>query len=284
MVVPLLKNPPRALARGIGGNPSNRLLTRLGGSHEITGIGTFSSFLGRYRQGCIRLAACRIPHIWRQWLALIAFARLNLCGELAMNRPVFIAAWMALFGMLIWTPAPTQARSAALQNTPEQSKTGTNLIGKLAPNIDLAAFNLGRVMPGEGEIGTHLVLSSLRDKNVVVLVFYPATRNDPNTAVECHGFRDLLSQFEQKGAVVIGISNRPLHQQIAFSGRERLNFPLYGDETKEACTDYGVVDKDGRVKRVTFVIDKKGIVRKAFEVKDVKTHAQEALDYVKNMK
>jgi thioredoxin-dependent peroxiredoxin len=213
----------------------------------------------------------------------------NFRGELAMNLPGSIITWMAICGILTWTTAPSRAQPAdekksSVEKPKTEDKKVTGLEGKPAPDIDQAAIGLGRVMPGETELGTHLILSSLRGKNVVVLVFYPGTRNDPNSAVECRGFRDLLGQFEHNGGVVIGVSNKPLHQQIVFWGKERLNFPLYGDETRAACTEYGVLDKNGRVNRVTFVIDKKGILQKAFDVKDMKTHAQEVLDYVKTMK
>jgi thioredoxin-dependent peroxiredoxin len=81
--------------------------------------------------------------------------------------------------------------------------------------------------------------------------------------------------------VIIGISIDKLEDQQRFTEKENLNFPLYADADKKAAEAYGVLSARGFANRETFVIDKKGTVRKVYTVKDVKKHPQEVLDYVK---
>jgi peroxiredoxin Q/BCP len=85
----------------------------------------------------------------------------------------------------------------------------------------------------------------------------------------------------QLDTVVIGISVDKLADQQKFTDKENLNFPLYADPEKKVAKKFGVLSPKGYANRVTFVIDKKGVVRKIYEVKDVKKHPEEVLEYVK---
>ncbi len=80
---------------------------------------------------------------------------------------------------------------------------------------------------------------------------------------------------------MIGISVDKLEDQQKFTDKENLNFPLFADADKKAAKAFGVLSPMGYAQRVTFVIDKKGIVRKIYPVKDVKKHPDEVLDFVK---
>jgi len=81
--------------------------------------------------------------------------------------------------------------------------------------------------------------------------------------------------------VVLGISVDKLEDQQRFTEKEKLNFPLFADADKKAAEAYGVLSPKGYAMRETFVIDKKGTVRKIYTVKDIKNHPQEVLDFVK---
>jgi peroxiredoxin Q/BCP len=80
---------------------------------------------------------------------------------------------------------------------------------------------------------------------------------------------------------VIGISTDKLEQQQQFTDKENLNFPLYADAEKKAAKTFGVLMPNGYAQRATFVIDKKGIVRKIYPKADFAKHPQEVLAYVK---
>jgi peroxiredoxin Q/BCP len=81
--------------------------------------------------------------------------------------------------------------------------------------------------------------------------------------------------------VVIGISTDKLAQQQQFTDKEKLNFPLYADADKKVAKAFGVLMPNGYARRATFVIDKKGIIRKIYPKADAGRHPQEVLAYVK---
>jgi peroxiredoxin Q/BCP len=82
--------------------------------------------------------------------------------------------------------------------------------------------------------------------------------------------------------VVLGVSVDALDDEQKFTDKEKLTFPILADADKTASAAYGVLnDKGGYANRTTFVIDKKGVVRKIYTKVDVNTHPQEVLDYVK---
>lgn len=80
---------------------------------------------------------------------------------------------------------------------------------------------------------------------------------------------------------MIGISTDTLAAQEMFTEKEKLTFPLYADSDKKAAREYGVLAPQGYAKRSTFVIDKKGILRKVYPTATVTTHPDEVLKYIK---
>jgi peroxiredoxin Q/BCP len=102
--------------------------------------------------------------------------------------------------------------------------------------------------------------------------------------MEACGFRDRNEQFAQVNTVVIGISTDKIEDQKKFAAKENLNFPLFADAGKKAAQDYGVLMPNGKyAQRVTFVIDKQGIVRKVYAVTDIRKHPDEVLSFVKTL-
>jgi peroxiredoxin Q/BCP len=80
--------------------------------------------------------------------------------------------------------------------------------------------------------------------------------------------------------VVIGISTDTLQQQQQFTDKENLNFPLCADPEKKVAKAFGVLMPQGYAQRATFVIDKKGIVRKIYPKADASKHPAEVLAYI----
>src|SRR4051812_11700079 len=101
--------------------------------------------------------------------------------------------------------------------------------------------------------------------------------------VESCGFRDVADKFARLDTVVIGISTDKVEDQQKFTDKEKLNFPLIADPDKKAARAFGVLMPNGRfAQRATFVIDKKGVVRKVFpQVGDAGKHPEEVLAWVK---
>ena len=105
-------------------------------------------------------------------------------------------------------------------------------------------------------------LSELRGKPVV-LVFYPADWS-PVCSEQLGLYSELLPEFYEYDAKVIGISVDGIYSHMAFSKERKLQTPLLADfEPKGAVARrYGVYnEKTGEAERALFVIDPEGVVR-----------------------
>src|SRR5262249_24290841 len=114
----------------------------------------------------------------------------------------------------------------------------------------------------------------------VVLFFFPKAMT-PGCTVESCGFRDKIEDLAKLDTVVIGISVDTLEDQQKFTDKEKLNFPLYADTTKEVTKAYGVLGSNGLPMRQTFIIDKEGNVRKIFTTVKPQGHPDEVITYIK---
>jgi peroxiredoxin Q/BCP len=134
----------------------------------------------------------------------------------------------------------------------------------------------------ESDVGEQVSLSGLRGKPVV-LYFYPKDDTPGCTAQAC-GIRDAYGEFEQAGAVVLGVSPDKVSSHVKFKDKYDLPFTLLADPEHELAEAYGVWGEKkymGRsymgVNRTTFVIDADGVVAKVFENVKPATHADDVL-------
>ena len=143
-------------------------------------------------------------------------------------------------------------------------------IGDIAPNFTIS-----------DQDGKPFTLSSLRGK-VVVLYFYPKDFTSGCTKEACH-FRDAYEDFTEAGAEVVGVSSDSPQSHRKFRDAYLLPFSLLSDENGDIKKLYGV---SGHLlpARITFVIDKEGVVRHVFSSKiDMKAHVDEALKVLKTL-
>jgi len=127
------------------------------------------------------------------------------------------------------------------------------------------------------ERGLPRSLKNYLGKSPVVLYFYPKDFTPGCTAEAC-SFRDDYKLYEQKGAVVVGVSLDSVESHARFSEHYNLPFTLLSDNKKEAAKAYGVLVLGGLLaKRVTFIIDRSGSIAAIFSRVDVKQHSQEVL-------
>jgi peroxiredoxin Q/BCP len=151
-------------------------------------------------------------------------------------------------------------------------------VGKPAPDFTLEAANVRQALPHHK--GDTLSLKDVRGKNVV-LYFFPKAMT-PGCTVQSCGFRDLTREFAKLDTVVVGISTDHLNAQEQFTRKEGLNFPLVADPDKKIAREYGVLSPErGLAQRTTFVIDKKGVVRKIYRNVNAQKNPDEVLRYVK---
>jgi peroxiredoxin len=110
-----------------------------------------------------------------------------------------------------------------------------------------------------------LRLSELRGRPVI-LVFYPADWS-PVCGDQVALYNEMLSEFREYGAEILGISVDGVWCHAAFARDRKLHFPLLADfEPKGAVARmYGAYrDEDGTSERALFVLDGDGIIRWSF--------------------
>ncbi len=99
--------------------------------------------------------------------------------------------------------------------------------GKPAPDFELAS-----------DSGDKVRLSELRGKQVV-LYFYPKD-DTPGCTTQACGIRDAYGEFEQEGAVVLGLSPDSEQSHVRFKEKYDLPFTLLADEGHAVAEQYGV--------------------------------------------
>ena len=107
-----------------------------------------------------------------------------------------------------------------------------------------------------------LRLSELRGRPVI-LAFYPADWS-PVCGDQMALYNEVLPQFTDLGAQLLGISVDGAWCHAAFAETRKLHFPLLSDfEPKgEVARQYGVYrEQDGFCERALFVLDGDGVVR-----------------------
>lgn len=144
-------------------------------------------------------------------------------------------------------------------------------IGTTAPEFTLPDQN-----------GQMRSLSDYRGQKVI-LYFYPKDMTSGCTSQACN-FRDRYPQFQEKGAVVLGVSKDTVESHKRFEEKQGLPFTLLSDTELEVITAYDVrkIGKDGKptksLIRSTYLIDENGLIIKAFGGVKAKDNAAQMLD------
>jgi peroxiredoxin Q/BCP len=142
-------------------------------------------------------------------------------------------------------------------------------IGKGAPAPDFALRD---------QDGKEVRLSDFRNRKNVVVYFYPKD-DTPGCTRESCAFRDSYTAFTDAGAEVLGISSDSSASHKAFAAKHGLPFRLLADEGGAVRRAYRVPATLGLLPgRVTYVIDKQGVIRHAFNSQLAPSrHVEEAL-------
>ncbi len=127
---------------------------------------------------------------------------------------------------------------------------------------------------------------SIQDKigeNNLVIYFYPKD-DTPGCTAEACSFRDSYESFKDASCEVIGISSDSVEKHKNFAQKHRLSFTLLSDEDKKVRIAFGVPGSlFGLIPgRVTYIIDKNGIVRHIFNsMMNAEQHVTESLSIIK---
>ena len=149
--------------------------------------------------------------------------------------------------------------------------------GKKAPAFKLKDQN-----------GKTISLNDFNGQNVV-LYFYPKDDTSGCTKEACN-FRDDLPKFGKLDAVILGVSPDSVESHKKFASKYKLPFTLLSDEEKNVIKKYDVWKEKsmyGRkymgVERSTFIIDKKGKIKKIFRKVKVDKHNDEVMNAIKEI-
>jgi peroxiredoxin Q/BCP len=132
--------------------------------------------------------------------------------------------------------------------------------------------------------GNPVSLARFRGQKNVVVYFYPKD-DTPGCTKESCAFRDQFTAFSDVGAEVIGISSDSEASHKAFAQKHRLPFRLLADRGAKVRSAFGVPATLGLLPgRVTYIIDKEGVIRHAFNSQIQATqHVDEALQVLKKL-
>ena len=116
--------------------------------------------------------------------------------------------------------------------------------------------------------GKSHTLEDYRGKKVI-LYFYPKD-NTPGCTKQACNFGELYPQFQEKGAVVLGVSKDSVASHKKFEEKHGLNITLLSDPQHTVLEAYDVWKEKknyGKVSmgvvRTTYLIDEEGIIRMA---------------------
>lgn len=135
------------------------------------------------------------------------------------------------------------------------------------PRTEVAKLKVGDRAPdfsATTQDGKTVRLSDYLGKRALVLYFYPRD-GTPICTKEACAFRDSYELFVEAGADVIGVSSDTRESHLAFVQKHNLSFPLISDSEGALRKAFEVPKTLGLFPgRVTYVIDKEGIIRQIF--------------------
>jgi peroxiredoxin Q/BCP len=129
---------------------------------------------------------------------------------------------------------------------------------------------------------------SLKDfaGKTVIVYFYPKD-NTPGCTKEACSFRDEYTQYEEKGAVVLGISKDSQKSHTSFISKYDLPFSLLSDTEGEVIQAFGAWGEKSMygktyegIIRSTFVIDGSGTIKKVFDKVKTASHGVDVLEVI----
>src|SRR5947209_4947561 len=147
-----------------------------------------------------------------------------------------------------------------------------------------AAVAVGRTVPSfESEsTGGAVQFDALRGKTVV-LYFYPKD-STPGCTTETREFGDAHDAFAAANAVVYGISRDSIRSHQRFKDALEIPFELISDPDEALCNAFGVMKMKNMygkvvrgIERSTFVVDRDGVLAKAWRAVKVPEHVAEVL-------
>ena len=132
--------------------------------------------------------------------------------------------------------------------------------------------------------GNDFYIQSVLEKKVLVIYFYPKDDTPGCTKQACF-LRDQYEEFKAIGAEVIGISGDSVPAHKKFASKYDLPFVLLSDADKSLRKLFGVKSSMMGLLpgRVTFVVDKKGIIQMIIDDRNASNHLDKTVEKVKSL-
>lgn len=147
-------------------------------------------------------------------------------------------------------------------------------------------IKVGDMLPHFGakdQNGNDFYIQSVLGK-VLVIYFYPKDDTPGCTKQACF-LRDQYEEFKAIGAEVIGISGDSVPAHKKFASKYDLPFILLSDGDKSLRKLFGVKSNVFGLLpgRVTYIVDKQGVVQMVFEDMNATNHLEKTVSKVKSL-
>ena len=123
----------------------------------------------------------------------------------------------------------------------------------------------------------------------IVLYFYPKD-DTPGCTIEGNDFTELNESFAQQNTVIYGVSRDSIASHEKFKQKFNYTIDLISDEDESLCKQFDVIKlkklygkEHMGVVRSTFVISPSGDILKHWDKVKVAGHAEEVLEFVKEL-
>jgi len=134
------------------------------------------------------------------------------------------------------------------------------------------------------QFGNEFDINNFIGNKNLVIYFYPKDDTPGCTKEACY-FRDQYDVFNEADAMIIGISSQSVKSHKDFAEKYKLSFTLLSDEHSIVRKLFGAFSLGFVPGRITYIVDKKGIVIYTFNSQTEATkHVDEALRILKEIK
>ena len=132
--------------------------------------------------------------------------------------------------------------------------------------------------------GKTWTLADHLNKHAVLLYFYPKD-DTRGCTIEACGFRDRMTELKKDNVEVVGVSFDDAESHKKFIEKNNLNFTLLVDTGGKIAQAYGAKMADKNMaRRVSFLIDKDGIIKHVTDTGNAETHLAEMKEAVEKLK
>lgn len=144
-------------------------------------------------------------------------------------------------------------------------------VGQPAPDFKLEATD-----------GKTYSLSDFKGKQAIVIAWFPKAYTRGCT-IECKSLADNGEKIKKYDVTYFMASVDPIDENRGFAKKNKADFPLLSDPTKEAAKAYDVLNFLGVASRVTFYIDKDGNIAHIDEDVKPRTSAEDMINNLEKL-